>query len=254
MLEWLPTLPENSVDMVLCDPPYGVTACKWDSVIPLPEFWNALTWVTKPRGAMVVFATQPFASELIVSNHKMFRCEWIWDTVMVTNIMNAKLMPLRRHQNAIVFSKDTTNYYPQWRDGVSSPFGRLTTHVSNVWDAEVSNTYNVKGRPVSIIRFPAPNNLTEKHYGLHPTQKPVDLLEYLIKTYSQPDELVLDPTCGSGSTFVAARKCGRDYIGCDIEREWVDVALDRLERTDPFTDTPQENGEVQLSLFGSSED
>jgi len=251
MLDWLPTLPENSVDMVLIDPPYGTTACKWDSVIPLPEFWEALTRVAKPHAAIVVFSAQPFTSELIVSNRGMFRCEWIWDTKLVSNIWNSKTQPLRRHQNIIIFSQSKAMYYPRYKKTTNKSYGKSSKSM-DYWHGQFDreNARESVGYPQSIIEFYRPSIISGETGGLHPTQKPVNLCEYLIKTYSQPGELVLDPTCGSGTTFVAARKCGRDYIGCDSSEEYVEVARDRLQRTDPYQDRPVSNGEVQLSLFG----
>lgn len=219
------------VDMIAADLPYGTTACSWDTVIPFAPMWEAFKRVIKPRGAIVLTASQPFTSALVMSNPAWFRYEWIWDKQAVTNIGAVKFQPLRTHESVLVFSEKPTVYYPQITGNATKPFGKTSATKSAVTGAFDVNYKVGVGYPKTVLAFMRPNNLTGG--GFHPTQKPVALFSYLIRTYTQPGELVFDPTCGSGTTAVAALHTGRRYIVGDTSAEYCDIARQRL--AEPYT-------------------
>ena len=214
------------VDMILTDPPYGTTACKWDSIIPFDEMWERLNKLIKPNGAICLFSQTPFDKALGASNLKMLRYEWIWEKDAGTGFLNAKKMPMKNHENVLVFYKKLPNYNPQMREG--KPYKSMYSHnnlrsenYGSAKEIEVKKEY--KGRyPVSIIKF----KRDSKKY--HPTQKPVDLLEYLIKTYTNEGELILDFTMGSGSTGVASLNTNRKFIGIELDDSYYNIAFNRL--------------------------
>jgi site-specific DNA-methyltransferase (adenine-specific) len=247
-LALLALLPDSSIDMVLCDLPYGVTACAWDSIIPIEPMWEHLKRVVKQRAAIVLTATQPFTSMLVSSNYAMFRYEWIWQKTNSGDFMTAKIMPRKHHENILVFGVKTPNYRPIMERG--EPYTdkpRKRSH--NVIDSRIPNLgiRNIGERfPSSIQEFSNGNNNT-----VHPTQKPVALFEYLIKTYTLENEIILDMTCGSGTTAIAARKTGRRFICGDNSPEYVALAQQRLQTTDPYQDSVLPDGTKQLSLFAS---
>lgn len=228
-LEIMPTLPAQSVDAIICDPPYGTTACKWDSVIPFVPMWECIKYLIKPRGAVVLFGSQPFTSALVMSNPKWFRHEWVWDKRKGANFGTVKFEPLKVHENVIVFSDGAIRINHQFESEVQSPVGKIADSKGN---ADYFATFGSKcrvgvGYPRSIQKFPIPNNWTGG--GLHPTQKPVDLLAYLIKTYTNEGDTVLDFTCGSGSTGVACAETGRNFIGIELDEAYFKIASDRIE-------------------------
>lgn len=241
-------LPDASVDMILCDLPYGTTACSWDSVIPMAPMWKAFRRVIKPRGAIVLTASQPFTSALVMSNPGMFRCEWILQKPMGTGYLNANRQPMKNHESVIVFSEGAHNYYPQMRK--SNRYRATRGAVGGfVRDKTVGGyvTINDGSRyPLSIL------NTTWQTTLSHPTEKPIDAFEYLIKTYTKSGELVLDPCVGSGTTAVAAMKTDRRYICGDITREYVDMARRRVQNADYTKAKVLDNGTKQLSLFESA--
>lgn len=215
-LEAMAQMPDASVDMILADLPYGTTACKWDSVLPFDQLWAAYDRICKPRAAVVLTASQPFTSALVMSNVSNFRYTWTWDKVNgIRNHLNAKKQPLRVKEDVCIFYKNQPPYTPQMREGgytsrktkpgQSDGFGRVTGTDAG---RKVSALY-----PLDILRIPShdPNN------SLHPTQKPVALFEYLIRTYTNPGDLVLDNTAGSGTTAVAAINTDRRW--CCVERD-----------------------------------
>ena len=224
-LEILPTLPENSVDMVLCDPPYGTTACKWDSIISLDKLWEQYNRLCKEDGAMVFTASQPFATVLAGSNIKNFRYEWIWEKSQGTNPMNAKVMPLKSHENILVFYRKKPTYNPQmWFSKPYSGFSSDTAKIGEVYGKQQSkHRDNPEGSryPRTILKF-------KQEKGLHPTQKPVALMEYLIKTYTNRGETVLDNTMGSGTTGLACKNTERNFIGIESDNKYYEIAGDRL--------------------------
>lgn len=234
-LELLRDVPPGSVDMVLADLPYGRTRNSWDNVIPLPPLWEQLKRVCKDNAAMLFFSQMPFAAELIMSNPKMFKYEWIWDKCNATGFLNCDFAPLKVHENILVFSrkaasfvknkKNAMGYHPQFTSG--KPYTvkqcRKSANYDCKWMKDVE-TKNIGRRyPTDIIKFPKSGK------PLHPTQKPIALLEYLIKTYTNPGETVLDPTMGSGSTGVAAVNTGRNFVGMELDAGYFDIAQTRIE-------------------------
>ena len=199
-------IPDKSVDMILCDLPYGTTACKWDSIIPFDKLWNQYKRIIKDNGAIVLTASQPFTSELIHSNLKMFRYEWIWEKEQGVNFLLAKKQPMKVHENICVFYKKQCTYNPQFNIGKPYVSGKGTSGdvTGNVIKKQTVN--NGKRYPRSVQRF-------NREVGLHPTQKPVALFEYLIKTYTNEGETVLDNCMGSGTTAIACIDTNRNYIG-----------------------------------------
>lgn len=228
-LELVAGLGDASVDAIITDMPYGTTACAWDVVIDLPSWWAAVKRVLKPRGVMVTTASQPFTSVLVCSNLAWFRYEWIWIKEQGKQPQMANLRPQKAHESILVFSETAHAYRPQlWRDipynkkAATTPQSK--THAPGFFGVDKQN--QSLRYPVSYLFFVSQN-------GQHPTQKPVALYEYLIRTYTQPGDLVVDPFAGSGTTGVAARNLGRRYILGDITPEYVDIARQRLAL--PFT-------------------
>lgn len=249
-LEFLKGLPDQSVDAIITDPPYGTTACAWDTVVPFAPMWEGFKRVIKPRGAIVMTASQPFTSALVMSNPSMFRYEWIWVKDNGTDFLNVNRKPFEAHENIVVFYKAQPTYNPQMKVGTPYRLLRGTAYRSGLQQPDVADgtkTINLGQR------YPRSYQYFETARGLHPTQKPVSLWSYLIRTYTQPGELVLDPFCGSGTTAVACRATGRDFLCCDLSPEYVAMSLRRLAQSDPLLDREIGNGLVQRSLF-SSED
>ena len=214
------------VDMILADPPYGTTRNKWDSIIPLNKMWKMLDKLVKSNGAIVLFAQTPFDKVLGASNLKMLRYEWIWDKKLGTGHLNAKKMPMKQHENILVFYKKLPTYNPQMREG--QPYHKTpssTTSSNYGKQIATGGTSNGERYPISILEFSNAN----RNNRLHPTQKPVDLLEYLIKTYTNKGELVLDFVMGSGSTGVAALNINRRFIGIELDRNYFNIAKQRIE-------------------------
>ena len=259
-LELLARLPDESIDMVLCDLPYGVTQAFYDSIIPLKELWEGIMRVIKPRNAIVLTATQPFSSLLVSSNPDRFRYEWIWNKHRKTNFLNAKKMPLTGHEQILIFGKSLPAYYPQMtksnghKSGAKHHKGTLLYGRFDGAYYEHRNEYY----PDTVLKIPHDGNLSvtyKQHPGkipTHPNQKPITLFEYLIKTYTKPGEIVLDMTCGSGTTAMAARKTNRQFICGDNHLPYVELARKRLQNTDPFQATVNEDGSKQLSLFDTA--
>ena len=234
-LEVMKDIPSGSIDMVLADPPYGTTACKWDTIIPFEPMWEQLKRVIKQNGAIVLTASQPFTSALIMSNIKMFRYCWYWHKSKPTGFPNANYMPLRDVENIVVFSigkpnpmaKIKTAYNPQ---GIvrcqRTKFrnAKNTTINNGEKDGSLNGEYKTEftNFPRQLLRFKSEGNT------LHPTQKPVALMEYLIKTYTNEGETVLDFTMGSGTTLLAAKNIGRKAIGIELDKAYCDIGVKRL--------------------------
>lgn len=228
----LPSLPDQSVDMVLTDLPYGTTACKWDVVIPFEEMWEQLGRVCKPNAAIVLFGSEPFASALRASNFKMYKYDWVWEKNKGSGHLNAKKMPMKYHETISVFYKKPCTYNPQFTTG-HAPMNYAKNKQSNIHGkyGEVENAHGstIRG-PRSILKFPVVNNDGTMDGGkFHPTQKPLALLEYLINTYTKEGETVLDFTMGSGSTGVACASKGREFIGMEMDIEYFKIAKKRVE-------------------------
>ena len=210
------------VDAIITDPPYGTTKCKWDNVIPFNEMWKRLNKLIKTNGAIVLFGSEPFSSALRMSNIENFKYDWIWDKKKGGNIMNLKYQPYKVHEIISVFNNH--NYYPimtEQKERKSKTYSNGNAFANSYYgDIRVYN----KKYPKSIIEF---SNANQKG-KLHPTQKPVELLEYLIKTYTKENEVVLDFTMGSGSTGVACMNTNRKFIGIELDENYYNIALNRI--------------------------
>lgn len=239
-LELMKDIPDGSVDLVLTDPPYGTTACKWDSVIPFEPMWEQLNRIIKPNGAIVFTASQPFTSALVMSNPKMFKCEWIYKKRCASNFAQAKYMPMKEHESVLVFGKNKVNYYPIKEQRVGSgaerakyaytdksrhACGEFVGNIKGVYDKENDSGNDAFRFPSSVQEF---NNRAKGDRGSHPTQKPVALLEYLIRTYTNESETVLDFTMGSGSTGVACVNTGRNFIGIELDENYFNLSRERI--------------------------
>ena len=228
-LDVMPTLADGSVGMVLADVPYGTTACKWDSIIPIEPMWEQLKRVIKPNGAIVMTASQPFTTTLIASNMKMFKYCWYWQKDRASNHLNAKKQPMRNIEEVVVFN--SRQYRPimeNWGEpshSVGKKKGKVNTGTTtgDFIAAEGNTTDNIK-YPRTLLYFPIP------HPRIHPTQKPVALMEYLIKTYTNEGETVLDFTMGSGTTGVACVNLGRNFIGIEMDAEYFRSAENRIKQ------------------------
>lgn len=231
-LERMKEMPDGSVDAVICDPPYQMTACKWDSIIPLEPMWEQLKRVIKPNGAIVLFGSEPFSSALRMSNIKQYKYDWVWNKTKPQGFFNAKARPLVEHELIHVFStgsctstSKTMTYNPQGLFSVDRTL--INTNTESMGDRDgrrAGSAYKQtqSGYPRSILRY------SHDQSKLHPTQKPVALLEYLIKTYTNEGDTVLDFTMGSGSTGVACRNLNRKFIGIEMDDGYFDIAKQRI--------------------------
>lgn len=224
-LELMKDIKDKSIDMILCDLPYGTTQNKWDCIIPLDLLWTQYKRIIKDNGAIVLFSQMPFTATLVASNLKMFKYEWIWDKVIGTGFLNAKKAPLKSHENIVVFYKRLPVYNPQMRTGFK-PYSMTSGSKSINYGTyhSVNTSSDGERYPVSILEY---SNASHKD-RLHPTQKPVTLLEYLIKTYTNENDFVLDPFMGSGSTGVACINTHRNFIGIEINAKYYETAKTRL--------------------------
>lgn len=224
--EILPTLPK--VDAVITDPPYGTTQCAWDAVIPLQEMWDALAFVLDREVPVAIFGSEPFSSFLRASNIRRFKYDWIWDKPKGTGFLNAKKQPLRCHELISVFSDGPARYYPQKTSGHERKTTFRAKHLQTDVYGEMSGDYrydSTERYPRSVLTFSSDT----QNSSLHPTQKPVALLQYLILTYSRAGETVLDFTMGSGTAGVAAAIEQRLFIGIEREPKYFDIACRRIE-------------------------
>ena len=235
-LELMKTIPDNSIDMVLTDPPYGTTACKWDTVIDFELMWKELKRITKDDGAICLFGSEPFSSHLRLSNLKMFKYDWVWDKKRISNPFMAKKQPLNNIELISVFYFKQCPYFPIPRKlSVKKPLSKKGHNKSHTTDTTGSSKLMTKreskqtGYPKRLLdTIPVMNNLSKDKAGLHPTQKPVALLEYLIKTYTLENETVLDFTMGSGSTGVACKNLNRKFIGIEQDGKYFSIAEKRI--------------------------
>jgi len=229
-LEVMKTIENNSIDAIITDPPYGTTACKWDSVINFDLMWEQLNRIIKPNGAIVLFGSEPFSSALRMSNIKNYKYDWVWNKRLAGNVFLAKSQPMKIHENIIVFNSTKDSFNPiktdldkvrNYKDkyGGGESFGKKGTG---------DEIHTTKGKnPKSIIDISNANRKGNKH----PTQKPVLLMEYLIKTYTNEGETVLDFTMGSGSTGVAAKNLNRNFIGIEMDSAYFEIAKNRINQT-----------------------
>ena len=244
-LEVMKSIPDGSIDAIITDPPYGTTACKWDSVIDFDLMWEQLNRIIKPNGAIVLFAQQPFSSVLLVSNVKKFRHRFLWEKDKCANFMVAKAQPLKYTEDILVFcnvgflknqfGKPTGTYNPQMREGKGNDrdLKKIVDKSKNLDDInkrenptklKLSNNSAKQRFPKDVL------NITTQHKRVHPTQKPIALMEYLIKTYTNESETVLDFTMGSGSTGVAAKNTNRNFIGIEQDENYFNISKERINK------------------------
>jgi site-specific DNA-methyltransferase (adenine-specific) len=248
-LEGMKLMSAASVDMILCDLPYGTTACAWDSVIPFEPMWEQYNRIIKPNGAVVLTASQPFTTALIVSNMANFKYCWVWEKNFNTNFLHAKRMPLRRTEDVVVFYAKQATYNPQKTDGhvptqsAKGASNGVLYHGRNLRNYQGGDTTRY---PTNLLRFPS----VDPKKRVHPTQKPVSLFEYLIRTYTNPGELVLDNCMGSGTTAIACLNTGRNYIGFELDTEYHRAATERIRNHRPSPgQTPPPNRTTLESFF-----
>ena len=227
-LELMKSIPDGSIDAVITDPPYGTTACKWDSVIPFDLMWEQLNRIIKPNGAIVLFGSEPFSSALRMSNIKNYKYDWIWDKKIPSGMSYARYQPMRQHECVSVFCTGKTIYNAQvtLRDKPIKKGGNKFSETAPIAacknNVNFKKTYTTK-QPTSLIQF---DKLRKG--SVHPTQKPVALIEYLIKTYTNENETVLDFTMGSGTTGVACKNTNRNFIGIEMDDKYFEIAKNRI--------------------------
>lgn len=263
-LDLLALLPDQSIDAIITDLPYGTTACAWDEIIPFAPMWAGVRRVLKPRGVFVTTASQPFTSALVMSNLSWFKYAWVWEKSLVTGFVHAKNKPLKRHEDVLVFSPGTTvhegqsqyrmKYFPQMKQGTpyskrqrstNTGFLHAPSQVNKDWVGTISQNDGSR-YPDSVLQFDNGNN-----FSVHPTQKPTALYQYLIRTYTQPGEIVLDFCSGSGTTGEAARAEGRQFILGEKEAEYVAVTRDRLRMPFERRHVPMNARVDDLPLFAA---
>jgi len=238
-IELMKTIPNKSIDAIITDPPYGTTACKWDSVIDFNLMWNELHRIIKPNGAIVLFGSQPFTSALIMSNINNYKYNWVWDKKSVTGGQFARKQPMRRTEDICVFYKKQCTYNPQLEDKekkyiryIKKNYENNSKHIGNT--KSFSNNKNTrtipenKKYPSNLISISSGSHKTK----VHPTQKPLELMENLVKTYTKENEIVLDFTMGSGSTGVACAMFNRNFTGFEKDLKWFETAKERIGSAD----------------------
>ena len=225
-LEGMKRIPDGSIDMILCDLPYGTTACKWDTIIPFEALWEQYERIIKDNGAIVLTAAQPFTSALVMSNPKMFKYSWIWDKVKPSGFQVAKYRPMMRQEDVLVFGKGRINYNPimTLREKVKTSRIYSSSDSNPLKNNDGKNRTYTHKYPQSILTF---SNAVQKG-KVHPTQKPVLLFEYLIKTYTDEGETVLDNCMGSGTTAIACLNTERNFIGFELNEEYYNMSLKRI--------------------------
>jgi len=231
-LELMPKhIEDKSIDMIFCDLPYGTTQNKWDSVIPLGELWKEYKRVIKDNGAIVLFAAQPFTSALIMSNPKMFKYDWIWQKPKGTGHLNAKKQPMRDKEDVLVFYKKQCTYNPQMTEGAPYKDKAGKDHTKSTSMTGSYGSYTNYREVNKGVRYPK----QVQQFGvvergtLHPTEKPLEIVEYMIKTYTNEGDLILDNTCGSGTTGRGAKNLNRDYIMMEMDKEYYEIANKMLQ-------------------------
>ena len=228
-LDIMPLIPDNSIDMILADLPYGTTACKWDTIIPFEPLWKQYKRIIKDNGAIVLTASQPFTSALVMSNPDWFKYEWIWEKSHPTGFASSKYNPLKYHESVLIFCEGKTVYNPQMTKGKPNhSMGKIVNggqikSESQVNITAIQSQQSENKFPKSVQKFSNP-----RFKGMHPTQKPVALFEYLIKTYTNENDLVLDNTMGVGTTCLGAKELNRKFIGIEKEVKYYDLAVARV--------------------------
>lgn len=224
-LELMPHIADGSIDMILCDLPYGTTQCKWDTIIPFDKLWEQYDRIIKPNGAIVLFGREPFTSAMVMSNPKHYKHKWVWNKKQSGSPVNAKYMPLQIDEDIIVFSNNKVNYYPEMRKGKMRKRGgykegnRIMGKMKDGFE-----NYSDEYYPTNIIDLANP-----RKNKLHPTEKPVELCELLIRHYTKDNDLVLDNCIGSGTTAIACMNTKRNFIGMEMEQKYFNVATNRIE-------------------------
>jgi site-specific DNA-methyltransferase (adenine-specific) len=229
-LKEMKNIPDKSIDMILCDLPYGTTACKWDTVIPFKPLWEQYKRVIKDSGAIVLFGSEPFSSALRMSNLPMYKYDWVWNKKKGGNPLLSKIQPIKIHEIISIFGKAKTNYYPIMVDrdkpkSRGSNRGKTSATTNNCFS---ENKVYTQYYPKSILEF----SNADQRKKIHPTQKPVALCEYLIRTYTVDGETVLDNCMGSGSTGVACINTNRNFIGIELDQKYYNIAKSRLEEAE----------------------
>lgn len=258
-LEVMQDIDDRSIDCIICDLPYGITACKWDVVIPFEPLWEQYKRIIKPNGAICLFGSQPFTSALVMSNPKWFKYEWIWEKTMPTGFYNAKKQPMKAHENILIFGETSIKYNPQRTKALTLRSKNISKNTeSSIYGIRTKKEWHEDGTryPISRINFSNWNgNLFGKseNKSKHNSAKPVALIEYLIKTYSQEGELILDNTAGSGTLAIAAINTNRRYICIEKDPHYFEVMRDRIANHDPNapikTKKPKAATKGQLTLF-----
>ena len=231
-LEVMKKLPNKKIDCVICDLPYGITSCKWDTVIPFNEMWSSLDRICKDTAAMLFTASQPFSSNLVMSNVINFRHEWIWKKNRGSNYANTVREPMKEHESVLMFSKGKWTYNKQMEERAEAGKARAKYNVK--FESQSENYKNFEGKAtnkLSKLRVPSSVQKFNTEVGLHPTQKPITLMEYLVKTYTNENEIVLDFTMGSGTTGVACVNLNRKFIGIEKEEKYFNIAKERIEKS-----------------------
>ncbi len=243
-LDIMPLIPDNSIDCIITDPPYGTTACRWDNIIPFDLMWEQLNRIIKPNGAIVLFGNEPFSSALRMSNIKNLKHEWYWNKKNAGNFVQAKNRPLKIIENIIVFSNKKVNYYPKMNENSKEWTKILKAKHNNKKQSSIHQTVEDKyfkmasgkfisqtdeslSYPKNIIEISKFSNECNSKHRLHPTQKPIELIEYLIENYTKENEIVLDFTAGSGTTCLAAKELNRKFIGIEKEPKYYEIACQR---------------------------
>jgi site-specific DNA-methyltransferase (adenine-specific) len=227
-LDIMPLIPDKSVQLILADLPYGTTACKWDSIIDLPLLWKQYKRIIKDNGAIVLTASQPFTTKLISSNYEMFKYEWIWEKDGGSNFATVKYMPMKEHENILVFGKGKILYNEQREERIGSRKGKITKTIDSGRKDSVYGTQQ-GGLEIVVPELRCPRSIQRftRERGEHPTQKPLQLMKYLISTYSNENDMVLDNTMGSGTTPLAAKELNRKFIGIEKEANYYEIACRR---------------------------
>lgn len=230
-------IPDKSIDLILCDLPYGSTKNKWDSIIPFDRLWEHYERIIKDNGAIVLFCDGMFTAKLLLSNPKMWRYNLVWDKQKGCDFLNCNVKPLKSHEDIAIFYKKKPTYNKQyWYSALykAKVSGRKSTTNYGDYHKTISESSDGRRYPLSVLSFPKDNDRTHES---HPTQKPVALLEWLIKTYSNEGDLVLDNCCGSGSTGVACMNTNRRFIGMELDDKYLEIAKKRLFICDDTNDT-----------------
>jgi site-specific DNA-methyltransferase (adenine-specific) len=230
-LEQMALLPDASIDAIITDPPYGTTACRWDSVIPFEPMWEQLKRIIKPRGAIVLFGSQPFTSALIMSNVEWFKYCWVWEKNIGSNFASTKYHPMKEHEDISLFSKEAHNYYPimQPRTISGDSRSKYKHYEKGNKRAFMRGEIGISKKDKSpLLRVPSSVQKFNRETGEHPNQKPIKLMEYLVKTYTLEGQTVLDFTMGSGSTGVACKNTGRNFIGIEQDESYFEIAQKRI--------------------------